>query len=58
MKVVGNSVNKVKRLVKMAEPEQVLISERVYQRLKGSLHLKEVGELHFFGLKTPIMLYQ
>jgi len=56
--VIGESVNVAARLEKMAKPEQILIDEGMYKKVKNDYPCKEVGELDIKGKTFPINVYE
>ncbi len=55
--VMGDEVNLAARLMTKAHPEQILISERVYERIKESFEAEKVEPLHLKGKSLPVQAY-
>ena len=56
--VIGNQVNVASRLESLAKPEQILISQRTYSRVKAFIDVEEGGETRVKGLHNPVTIYQ
>ena len=55
--VIGNQVNVASRLVALAKPGQILISQRTYSRVRDSVNVKNEGEIKVKGMHTPVPTY-
>lgn len=56
--VIGDSVNIASRLESSAEPNQILIGEETYRRVKGKFKTKKVGSKTLRGKTESIMVYE
>jgi class 3 adenylate cyclase len=56
--VIGDTVNTAQRLQSAAKPGQILISEKCYEKVKGSFSCAPVGELLMKNKAHPIMTYE
>lgn len=54
---IGDTVNTAARLESNAKAEQILISEDVYEKLKGRIEVTPVGEIPLKGKSNKIMVY-
>lgn len=54
---IGDTVNTAARLEANAKAGQILISEFVYERLKGRIQVREIGEIPLKGKSQGIMVY-
>jgi class 3 adenylate cyclase len=55
--VIGNQVNVAARLESLAEPGQILISQRTYSRIRDLVKAEEVGRIRVKGIHHPVMTY-
>jgi class 3 adenylate cyclase len=55
--VMGDEVNLAARLMSKAQPGQILISERVYERVRDSFDADKVEPLHLKGKSLPVQAY-
>jgi adenylate cyclase len=55
--VIGNQVNVAARLESLAEPGQILISQRTYSRIRDLVKVEEVGRIRVKGIHHPVMTY-
>lgn len=55
---IGDTVNTAARLESNAKSGQILISETVYNALKGRIEATEIGEIPLKGKNRGIMVYQ
>ena len=55
--VIGNQVNVAARLESLAEPGQILISQRTYSKVKGLVEVEKIGEIKVKGIHNPIITY-
>ena len=56
--VIGDAVNIAQRLQSMATPDQILISESAYQKVKESFHCKEAGSYQLKNKQHPVNVYE
>jgi adenylate cyclase len=56
--VIGDAVNVASRLQSMAEPDQILISEAAYQKVKESFQCKEAGSYQLKNKQNPVFVYE
>jgi adenylate cyclase len=56
--VIGDTVNVSQRLQGVAKPNQIIVSEKVYQLLKESFQLQPVGEVLLKNKEKPVMTYE
>lgn len=54
---IGDSVNVAARLEKMARPGEILVSEAVQRRVRGSHRLRFEGERQLAGRQEPVHVY-
>ena len=54
---IGDTVNTASRLESNAKAEQILISESVYERLRGRIKATPIGEIPLKGKSNKIMVY-
>ena len=55
--VIGNQVNVASRLVALAKPGQILISQRTYSRVRDFVSVKSEGEIRVKGMHNPVPTY-
>ncbi len=55
--VMGDEVNLAARLMTKAQPGQILISERVYERVRNSFEAEKGEPLHLKGKSLPVQAY-
>jgi class 3 adenylate cyclase/CHASE3 domain sensor protein len=55
--VVGTQVNLAARLVNVAEPGQIIISQRTYELVRDTVDVVEVGPLTVKGFQKPVVAY-
>ena len=55
--VIGNQVNVAARLESLAEPGQILISQRTYSRVKNLVEVEGCRQIQVKGIHTPVMTY-
>jgi len=55
--VIGQQVNLAARLVTVAEPGQIIISQRTADIVRHHVELSEVGPLTVKGFQQPVMAY-
>ena len=56
--VIGDPVNIASRLEAVTEPNQILIGEETYWRVKDKSQIKEVGPRMVKGKRAEIMVYE
>lgn len=56
--VIGDAVNIASRLETLAAPNQILIGEETYRRMKGKCDIREVGARKIKGKTAEIMVYE
>jgi adenylate cyclase len=56
--VLGDAVNTASRLESIAAPNQILIGEETYRRVKGGFEIREVGARKVKGKSAEIMVYE
>lgn len=55
---IGDTVNTAARLESNAKRGQVLISEHIYERLKGRIRVNEIGEIPLKGKAKGVCVYE
>ena len=55
---IGDTVNTAARLESRAGAGEILISEAVYESLKGRITAEEVGEMELKGKSKAVMVYR
>ncbi len=56
--VIGDPVNIASRLESIAKPNQILIGDETYKRIKGKFKIKKVGPKKVKGKSAEIMVYE
>ncbi len=56
--VIGDAVNIASRLESMAKPNQILIGENTYERIRGQFRVQALGSLPLKGKKIKIKVYE
>jgi adenylate cyclase len=56
--VIGDTVNIASRLQSAALPNQILINEAAYLKVKESFHFEKVGEIELKNKANPMTVYQ
>jgi adenylate cyclase len=56
--VIGTPVNIASRLESLAQPNQIIIGEKTYQRVKGKFKIKEIGSREVKGASEPVKAYE
>lgn len=56
--VIGDTVNVSQRLQGAAQPNQIIITEAIYQKVKESFQCQAVGELKLKNKAKPVMTYE
>ncbi|MFH1351296.1 MAG: adenylate/guanylate cyclase domain-containing protein [Pseudomonadota bacterium] len=55
--VIGNQVNVAARLVSLAKPGQILISQRTQSRVSDLVEFEKMGEISVKGIYHPVVTY-
>ncbi len=55
--VVGSVANLAARLCAVAEPGQIILSERAYARVEGLVSATSLGALELKGFRRPVEAY-
>jgi adenylate cyclase len=55
---IGDSVNTTKRLQENAGRGQIVISETAYERVKGSVFIRQMEPMQVKGKKEPVQVYE
>jgi class 3 adenylate cyclase/FixJ family two-component response regulator len=55
--VIGDAVNTAQRLQSVANPGQIIINERSYEKVKESFNCNRVGEVELKNKTTPMVIY-
>ncbi|MDO7887524.1 adenylate/guanylate cyclase domain-containing protein [Hymenobacter cheonanensis] len=56
--VIGDTVNVSQRLQSAAQPNQIVITEAIHERIKESFQCAPIGELKLKNKANPIMTYE
>jgi class 3 adenylate cyclase len=56
--VLGNAVNIASRLESSARPGSVLISDRIYEKVKDSVHAREIGHITVKNIAGAIRVFE
>lgn len=56
--VIGSTANLAARLCAMAEPGQIVLSERAYTRVEGGIAAESLGSFELKGFRRPIAVYE
>lgn len=56
--VIGDTVNTAQRLQAHAKPNQILINEQAYTKVKESFDCRQVGEINLKNKANPTMAYE
>jgi len=56
--VIGDTVNVSQRLQSAGQPNQIVITEAIYERVKESFQCAPIGELKLKNKANPIMTYE
>lgn len=56
--IIGDAVNKAKRLQENAEAGQILIAQETYELIKSQIQARYVAELHLKGQNLPEPVYE
>ena len=55
---IGDTVNTAARLEANAKAGQVLISDVLYERLKGRINVNEIGQIPLKGKSNGVVVYE
>jgi class 3 adenylate cyclase/FixJ family two-component response regulator len=55
--VIGDVVNTAQRLQSVANPDQIIINEKAYEKVKESFNCQRVGEVELKHKATPMVIY-
>ena len=56
--VIGDVVNVSQRLQSAGQPNQIVITEAIYERVKESFQCQPIGELRLKNKELPVMTYE
>lgn len=56
--VIGDTVNTASRLQDASEENQILISEKCFEQIKGSFQCEKVGSISLKNKANPVVIYQ
>lgn len=56
--VLGDAVNLAKRLQEVAEPNQILISQAIYELVQEWVEVIPLGPVHVKNRQTPVLAYE
>jgi adenylate cyclase len=56
--VIGDTVNTAQRLQSAGQPDQIVINEASYQKVKESFHCKEIGEVTLRNKAKSMFIYE
>jgi class 3 adenylate cyclase len=56
--VIGDAVNLAQRLQAAASPDQIVISEEAYEKVKESFQCKKIGQAILKNKAAPCMMYE
>ena len=56
--VIGDTVNTAHRLQSIGKPNQIIIQERCYEKVKDSFECKEVGAFNLKNKEQPIKVFE
>lgn len=56
--VIGTPVNIASRLESLAQPNQVIIGEETYRRVKAKFKIRKIGPREVKGRREPVMAYE
>jgi class 3 adenylate cyclase len=56
--VIGDTVNLAQRLQSVAKPNQILINEATYQRVKESFQCERVGDVSLKNKSNAVTIYE
>jgi len=56
--VIGDTVNTASRIQSIAEPNQILIGEKTYEKVKGQFHIIKIGKRSVKGKSKAVTVYE
>ena len=56
--VIGDAVNVAQRLESIAGPEQILITDNTYERVKNHVDVLQLGNRRVRGKAEPVMTFE
>ncbi|HUJ73885.1 MAG TPA: adenylate/guanylate cyclase domain-containing protein, partial [bacterium] len=56
--VLGNAVNIASRLETSAQPGSILVSDRVHEKIKDSVHAREIGHITVKNISEPVRVFE
>jgi len=56
--VIGDTVNTAQRLQSAAKPNQIVISQDVYEKIKESFKCERIGEVSLKNKAKPVIIYE
>ena len=56
--MIGDAVNIASRLESIAEPNQIVIGEETYRRVKGEFNIKKIGPRRVKGKSAEVLVYE
>jgi class 3 adenylate cyclase len=56
--VLGNAVNIASRLESSARPGSILVSDRIHDRVKDSVHAREIGVITVKNISEPVRVFE
>ncbi|MEZ2334355.1 adenylate/guanylate cyclase domain-containing protein [Mucilaginibacter sp. RCC_168] len=56
--VIGDAVNLAQRLQSVAQPNQIIVTEEVYEKAKESFELNKIGEVSLKNKAKPVEIYE
>jgi len=56
--VIGTPVNIASRLESLAQPNQIIIGEETYRRVKGKFDIHAIGPREVKGASEPVTAYE
>ncbi|PVY39728.1 class 3 adenylate cyclase [Pontibacter virosus] len=56
--VIGDAVNVAQRLQSVAQPGQIVITDKAYEKIKESFSCKPIGEVRLKNKANPVMTYE
>jgi hypothetical protein len=56
--VLGNAVNIASRLESSARPGSILISDQVHDKVRDSVHAREIGRITVKNISEPIRVFE
>ena len=56
--IIGDTVNTASRIQSIAEPNQILIGEKTYEKVKGQFHIIKIGKKSVKGKSKAVTVYE